>query len=305
MQHQQHQLSQQERDKQHERNIFNPANVLLTKQDLYLILEKAGMPCDGKIRHKIAELNIKDLQVAFNHKSYCLYHIKTSDELKEEARHWPIQLQQTSNERFEFLGDSVIDLIIAEYLFDRFPKEKEGFLTRLRTKLVCTKTLAKFGKHLNLTKFIIMSKYVEDICGGRDNPKLLENCFESFVGVSFKLFGLAFCADFVIGLVENIDLVDFSDIIENDDNYKDQLLRYCHKNCDGRNPVYKQLQVEGQSNHAIFTMCVLVPVGEPGSEQMQQMGVAKGPNKKEAEQESAKIALQFLEKHFLKKVSAF
>lgn len=281
----------QDRDKQHERNIFNPANVLLTKKDLYIILDKAGMVCDPKIKAKIAHMDITDLQVAFNHKSYCIYHIKTSDELKEEAKGWPIALQLTSNERFEFLGDSVIDLIVAEYLFDRFPKEKEGFLTRLRTKLVCTKTLAKFGHHLTLTKYIIMSKYVEDICGGRDNPKLLENCFESFVGVAHKVFGFTFCKDLVICLLENVDLVDLSDMIEHDDNYKDQLLRYCHKYCDGRNPVYKQLLVEGQSNHAIFTMGVLVPLH---AESMTHLAVAKGANKKEAEQEAARLALDKL-----------
>jgi dsRNA-specific ribonuclease len=136
-----------------------------------------------------------------------------------------------------------------------------------------------------------MSKYVEDICGGRDNPKLLENCFESFVGVTYKLFGFEFCDDFVLALIENIDLIDFVDLIENDDNYKDQLLRYCHKNFEGRNPVYKQICMEGLSNHAVFTMCVMVPVGV---DNMVQMGQAKGPNKKEAEQESARIALEKL-----------
>jgi ribonuclease-3 len=290
------QMDKLEREKQHERNIYNPANVLFSKKDLFLILDKAGVVCDAKIKDKIARLNLSDLQVAFNHKSYCIHHIKTSDELKEEAKGWAIKLQETSNERFEFLGDSVIDLIIAEYLFDRFPREKEGFLTRLRTKLVCTKTLAKFGAFLNLTRYIIMSKYVEDICEGRDNPKLLENCFESFVGVAYKLLGLRFVQQLVVSLLENVELVDLSDMIENDDNYKDQLLRYCHKHFDGRNPVYKQLHVEGQSNHAIFTMCVLVPVSGETGDNMRQLALAKAANKKEAEQESARLALDKLKR---------
>jgi ribonuclease-3 len=279
-----------EKEKQHERNIYNSENILLTREDLFSILDKSGMDY-SKIKSKISKTDIKEFQIAFNHKSYCKYNIKISDELREESRTWSIPLQEVSNERYEFLGDSVIDLIIANYLFDRYPKEKEGFMTKIRTKLVCTKTLAKLSSYLRLTRFIVMSRYVEDMCGGRDNPKLLENCFESFVGVTYKLFGFEFCNDFMLALIENIDLIDFVDLIENDDNYKDQLLRYCHKNYEGRNPVYKQISVEGQSNHAVFTMCVMVPIGV---DDMVLMGQAKGANKKEAEQESARLALEKL-----------
>jgi ribonuclease-3 len=279
-----------EREKQHERNIFNSENILMSKKDLFSILDKSGMDY-SKTENKIKTMDISEFQIAFNHKSYCMYNIKISDELKQEAKDWSIPLQKISNERYEFLGDSVIDLIIANYLFDRYPKEKEGFMTKLRTKLVCTKTLAKLSSYLNLTKFIVMSKYVEDMCEGRDNPKLLENCFESFVGVTYKLFGFDFCNDFVLSLIENVDLIDIGDLIENDDNFKDQLLRYCHKNFEGRNPVYKQLSMEGLSNHAIFTMCVMIPIDINTSI---IMGKAKGANKKDAEQESAKIALKKL-----------
>jgi ribonuclease-3 len=287
-----HYMDKLEREKQHERNIFNSENILMTKADLFSILDKSGMDY-SKIKSKIGAMDISEFQIAFNHKSYCMHNIKISDELKEEAKTWPIPLQKTSNERYEFLGDSVIDLIIANYLFERYPKEKEGFMTKLRTKLVCTKTLAKLSSYLNLTKYIVMSKYVEDMCEGRDNPKLLENCFESFVGVTYKLFGFEFCNSFVLALIENMDLIDIGDLIENDDNFKDQLLRYCHKTFDGRNPVYKQLAMEGLSNHAIFTMCVMVPISEDKS---LLMGRAKGANKKEAEQESAKIALEKLKR---------
>lgn len=288
-----------DKEKQHERNIYNASNILLTRDDLFSILDKSGMDY-SKIKSKISKTDIKEFQIAFNHKSYCKYNIKISDELREESRTWSIPLQEISNERYEFLGDSVIDLIIANYLFDRYPKEKEGFMTKLRTKLVCTKTLAKLSSYLQLTRFIVMSKYVEDICGGRDNPKLLENCFESFVGVTYKLFGFEFCNEFVLAMIENIDLIDIVDLIENDDNYKDQLLRYCHKNFEGRNPVYKQISMEGLSNHAVFTMCVMVPIG---ADSMLLMGQARGPNKKEAEQESARIALEKLKVGDLTEIS--
>jgi ribonuclease-3 len=278
-----------EDSKQHEKNIYNANNRLLTKEDLFSILDKSGMDY-SKIKTKLED-NLEEFQTGFNHKSYCIYNIKISDELKEESKSWNIPLQKTSNERYEFLGDSVLDLIIANYLFDRFPQEKEGFMSKLKTKLVCTKALAKLSSYLGLTKYIMMSKYVEDMCDGRENVKLLENCFESFIGVLWKLFDYETCQDFVLSLIENPDLVDISDLIENDDNFKDQLLRYSHKNFEGRNPVYKELKVEGLSNHAIFTMCVLIPITV---DKLIMLGIAKGPNKKEAEQESAKIALKKL-----------
>lgn len=283
-----------EREKHYERNIYNQNNRMISKRDLFSILEDSGMNLeDAKIKNKLKNVDMKEIQTALIHKSFCVYNIKVSDELKEEAKGWQIPLQTTSNERFEFLGDSVIDLIIAEYLFDRYPKEKEGFMTKLRTKLVRTSTLAKLSNHLKLTNFIIMSKYVEDLCDGRQNPKLLENCFESLVGIFYKQFGFKFCNDFILALIENVDLIDISDMIENDDNFKDQLMRYCHRMYEGRNPVYKELKVEGLSNHAIFTMGVMVPIAET---KMILLGIAKGCSKKDAEQESAKIAMNKLMK---------
>ena len=291
---------QLERERQYEKNIYNPNNKMITKDDLFSILENAGLDLeDSKIKTKLKGLDMRDIRTAFIHKSFCVYNIKVSEELKEESRGWSIPLQTTSNERFEFLGDSVIDLIVAEYLFDRYPKEKEGFMTKLRTKLVRTSTLAKLSSYLRLTDYIIMSKYVEDLCDGRQNPKLLENCFESLVGVLYKQLGFEFCNDFVLALIENVDLIDISDMIENDDNFKDQLMRYCHRTYEGRNPVYKELKVEGLSNHAIFTMCVMVPISE---NKMIMLGMAKGPSKKDAEQESAKMAMSKLMKEDLKEL---
>lgn len=285
-------MDRYEKEKQYERNIYNPNNRLITMNDLLVILDKTEMDY-SKIKSKLKTINIEEIRTAFNHKSFCMYNIKISDELKEEAKSWDIPLQKTSNERYEFLGDSVIDLIVANYLYDRYPKEKEGFMTKLRTKLVRTSTLAKLSSFLNLTDFIIMSKYVEDLCNGRQNPKLLENCFESLVGVFYKLFGFEFCNDFILALIENVDLIDITDMIENDDNFKDQLLRYCHKTYEGRTPTYKELKVEGLSNHAIFTMGVIVPIQVDKSI---LLGIAKGQSKKDAEQEAAKMALDKIQR---------
>ena len=92
------------------------------------------------------------------------------------------------NERMEFLGDSVLSLIVANYLFHKYPDQDEGFLTRIKTKLVNGTQLAKLAKKINLGKHILMSNHVENI-KGRDSQKILEDTFEAFLAAIFKDLG--------------------------------------------------------------------------------------------------------------------
>ena len=83
---------------------------------------------------------------------------------------------QEHNERMEFLGDSVLSLIITNYLYNKYPDKDEGFLTRIKTKLVNGTQLAKLARQINLGKFILLSNHVENI-KGRDSQKILEDTF--------------------------------------------------------------------------------------------------------------------------------
>ena len=138
----------------------------------------------------------------------------------------------------EYLGDSILGATIASYLFERFPQEEEGFMTRLRTKIVNGEMLGSLALKMDLSPHMVISRHVEDRCNGRTNYRILEDVFESFIGALYLDFnekevehpkmefysGLGFqvCQLFIIGIIE--ELIDFSDLILNDYNFKDQLL---------------------------------------------------------------------------------
>ena len=129
---------------------------------------------------------------------------------------------QESNERLEFIGDSVLNLIIAQYLYEKYPNENEGFLTRIRTKMVSGKTLSKIGAKLNFDQYIVMNEK-----GMRNewnkNPRLLEDAFEAVIGSLYIDKGLDQCRLFIITNVVGFFTED--DLLE-DTNYKDILMRY-------------------------------------------------------------------------------
>lgn len=180
-----------------------------------------------------------------------------------------------SNERLEFLGDSVLGLIVSNYLFDKYPNKDEGFMTRTKTKLVCGKNCAKLAKVLNLGNYILMSKNVQKT----SNVKLLEDAFEAFIGAIYKDLGFKFAQAFVYRLIEQN--LDINEMLE-DNNYKDILLRYCQS--EGHSlPDYVTTKEEGPPHERIFTISVLVDNIEWGS------GI--GNSKKDAEQMAAKDSL--------------
>ena len=190
-----------------------------------------------------------------------------------------------SNERLEFLGESVLGLIVSNYLFEKYPTKDEGCMTRTKTKLVCGKNCAKLAKVLDLGSHILMSKNVQKTCSlGRDqqstsNIKLLEDAFEAFIGAIYKDLGFKFAQAFVYRLIEQN--LDINEMLE-DNNYKDILLRYCQS--EGHPlPDYVTTKEEGPPHERIFTISVRI--------QDKDWGSGVGNSKKDAEQMAAKDAL--------------
>lgn len=101
-----------------------------------------------------------------------------------------------SNERLEFLGDSVLSFIISSYLFKENPKDAEGDLTNLRSYIVKTKSLAKAAADLNLGSYLQLSKG-EELSGGRENTQILANTFEALLGAIYLELGLENATDFI------------------------------------------------------------------------------------------------------------
>ena len=134
----------------------------------------------------------------------------------------------SSFETLEFMGDSVLGFIITKFLFDRHEKEQEGFLTKARTKLVRSETLASIANTMGLNKYIIM-----DEKGMRNawnnNPKILEDVFEALVGAIYMDLGLLHTKEFVLRIYNDPTYINLDSIMI-DDNYKDQLMRHCQVN---------------------------------------------------------------------------
>lgn len=168
-------------------------------------------PLDRTELEKLVGTKVKNLQIyqrAFTHKSALKKYLLTE-----------------SFETLEFIGDSVLGFIVTKLLFDQYESKQEGFLTKARTKLVRGATLATIAERLHLDQWVLM-----DDKGIRNNwnrnPKILEDVFEALVGAMYLDLGLLHTRQFVLGIYSNPSYVNL-DCIMIDDNYKDQLMRYC------------------------------------------------------------------------------
>lgn len=268
--------------------LYNPNNHLISLQDVVEILNAC------EVNYQPRDLSI--YQKSLTHQSYI---VVTNKNLIYDILPNCVELQPESNERLEYLGDSVIGMIISSYLYHRYPKMDEGFLTKLKTKLVRTNALSKYSMIIGLPQHILISKHVEDICNGRNNERILEDTFEAFVGALYEdvyhsdmsNHGLAMqvCADFIVKLME--DNTDFGELIANNDNYKEQLLQLFHKYWVGVHPVYKELSVTGTANKRIFTMGVHHPLTN------ELIGSGTSAKKHTAEQMASQEALKYFDLH--------
>lgn len=183
------------------------------------------------------------------------------------------------NERLEFLGDSVLGLIVANYLFHKYPDDDEGFLTRIKTKLVNGVQLSKLAKQINLGKYILMSNHVQNI-KGRNSQKILEDAFEAFLAAIFKDLGFDAVNSFITNIIDNLD---FTDVLY-EDNYKDLLLKYSQRLFKNCTPEYRLINTEGPPHNRMFQVIVSIN----GTE----YSIGWGKSKKQAEQNSAEQTLK-------------
>jgi dsRNA-specific ribonuclease len=256
---------------------YNTINQLVKASDISIILSKFGID-------NIKVKNLSHYQEAFTHKSYIKkeYFNIHGHILKQEKDKLPnvIDLQESSNERLEFLGDTVIKCVIASYLFKRYYEEDEGFMTRLKTKLEDTKSLAKYARRLGLETFMLVAKQIEDN-NGRNSDKLLEDTFEAFMGALYEDQGFEICKTLLNILLESE--IDYAEILYKDTNYKDRLLRFYHNN-KWSHPVYVLIKEESSNNKKMYTMGV-------NDFQGNVIAQATDTSKKRAEQKACAYAL--------------
>ena len=186
-----------------------------------------------------------------------------------------------SNERLEFLGDAVLELVVTEYLYVNYPNP-EGELTNWRSALVKGETLAKIARHLDLGGYLFLS-HGEENSGGRDKDYLLANTFEALIGVIYMELGYEKVKIFI----EKFLLVHLKDILDKgshiDAKSKFQELA---QDKTGITPAYQLLHDEGPDHEKVFTMGAYI--GE------RIVGKGQGNSKQSAEQKAAEDALKRL-----------
>lgn len=202
-------------------NPYNSSNVLINENDIINIMKTLNIN-----NYKVNNLN--HYQNSFIHKSYCV--MKDSSEYTNNCN--ALNLFNESYEKMEFLGDSFLGVIISEYIYKRYVEiydQDEGFLTTMKNRLVNGETLSKLAELLNFNKYLIISKHIEDNCNGRHNSSILEDTFEAFLcAIYLDTNDISLLKKIVINIYEKY--IDFTDIIINNTNYKDQILRYFHNN---------------------------------------------------------------------------
>jgi ribonuclease III len=214
-------------------------------------------------------LNKDIFQTAFTHRSY----LNESPEAKE------------SNERLEFLGDSVLSFIVSTYLYELRKNDTEGELTNLRSYIVKTPSLAKAAKNLDLGQILKLSKG-EELSGGRENQQLLANTYEALIGALFIDQGVEKVKEFVFETLVPL----FKDEIEKGPpkDAKSQLQEILQTRTK-QSPQYKILSTSGPDHAKEFVVGVF--------SQGKLWGKGKGLSKQVAEEEAAEEALINLDKN--------
>jgi len=241
----------------------NPINVLIQKEDIESILNYFGnIGPDGK---KLEINDIETYRVAFTHESYyqSVQNFLMTKNEQTEKQLYLNYIPKESSERLEYLGDHALKFIMGRYLFERYPNEREGFLTKLKIKIEKCSMLHKIGIVLGFKKYILLSLQVEnqtilDSHRGRNTPSYYEDSFEAFVGAivnDFGEIGYLYADRFVRNVIENI--IDFAELISKNDNFKDSLQRY-FQSLKWKTPTYIDLTKEGPLYRIMFTRSLVI-----------------------------------------------
>jgi len=217
---------------------------------------------------EVLKTDLKDealFRTAFTHRSY----------LNEHAEY-----PNPSNERLEFLGDAVLQLLSSEYLYTKYPENPEGDLTNYRSAIVCTQSIGDEAKRLGYGKLLLLSKG-EEATGGRDREYILANTFESVLGALFLEKGLEFCREFVTRELFH----KVSDIVDNQ-LFKDSKSRFqeAAQEKTGLTPNYEVEDSWGPDHEKMFRVGVYIG--------KQKYGEGEGRSKQKAEQQAAENALE-------------
>jgi len=189
-----------------------------------------------------------------------------------------------NNERLEFLGDAVLELIVSDYLYKKYPNRPEGDLTSFRSAIVRTESLADASRELNYGKYLLLAKGEED-SGGRDKDYILANTFEAVLGAIYIDQGYMVCKN----LVEKVLITKIDNIVKNrlDIDSKTKIQELVQEKYK-QTPVYEVVGEHGPDHDKEFI--VVVKVGN------KIIGKGKGSSKQRAEEAAAQKGVKFINK---------
>lgn len=184
---------------------------------------------------------------------------------------------KSNNERLEYLGDAILSTIVAEYLFKKYPNQNEGFLTKMRSKIVKRKTLNSIGDKMGLD--VILSQYMS----GKMSHSMLGNALEALVGALYLELGYTRTRDYFISNIL-MRYLDIHELETTDDNYKSKLLEWCQKH--DKNIDFKLLKKYKFDKRDRYHVAVMV--------EGKEISTAEDFNKKAAEQHASSSAIKQL-----------
>jgi ribonuclease-3 len=194
------------------------------------------------------------------------------------SKHNGINSFKESNERLEFLGDSVLGMVVAEFLFKKYPFKDEGFLTEIRSRIVNRESLNVLARRIGLDKLI-------EFDGQRNfhRTSMFGDAMEALIGAIYLDKGFAFTKKFIISkLLSNH--FDLDEVISNNTNYKSTILSWAQ--ADGRKVEFLIVEEKGKNHSKEFIAQVLVDT--------QVISTGSGWNKKKAEQDASRRACEIL-----------
>jgi len=219
-----------------------------------------------KIQHQFA--NVELLRVALTHRSFA----------RSGEKDW-----LPSNERLEFLGDSILGMVVSEFLYNKFPTKSEGGLTKLKSLLVHETALFRVSEALDLGRYILLSPE-EERAGGRTRVSINADTLEAVFGALYLDGGLGAVRP-IIGryVISQMEKIEADDSFR---NYKGELLELMQGRGEGL-PRYEVIEERGPDHEKTFTVVVFT--------NGRKIGTGLGPSKKDAEQEAAAEALRTLQ----------
>ena len=298
--------------------VLNEKNTKITKKYIEDMLKLYG------IDYKVYDISI--FHIAMTHPSYTNKDYREMKNLKsillginfiegedlipisEKQKHMAVPLGETSYERLEFLGDSILRQIISDYLFTRYNDMNEGDLTKLRSQIEKGSCLAEMTRKIGLHKYMLIPRNLEVNGVRKKNNKYQCDIFEAIIGAIYydsleikykdiglsnnlinkdRGYGYSICFKFVTSLIE--DEIDLTMLLENETNYKDELLQIFHKLSWG-DPKYKLMDTivnNDRMGKKHFKMYVRDNDGNI-------IGIGVGSSKQKGEKIAAKKALQYL-----------